>query len=117
MQGIGSIMSRSLSFQITSQTAMSPSSNNTAKKAKSKKKLNGNAVLSDHVTRSMIKYFKALNGTPPSDVYRMVLEQVEAPLLKSVLEYSEGNQSQAAEVLGLNRGTLRKKLKQYGIEA
>lgn len=94
-----------------------PSTPSNPKKAKAKKKLNGNAVLSDHVTQSMDRYFNDLNGTPPSDIYRMVLEQVEAPLFRSVLEHSEGNQSQAAEILGINRGTLRKKLKQYGIEA
>lgn len=95
---------------------MSPTSSH-SKKNRSKKKLNGNAVLSDHVAHSMEQYFQALNGTPPSDIYRMVLEQVEGPLFKSVLDYSDGNQSHAAEILGINRGTLRKKLKQYGIEA
>ncbi len=73
--------------------------------------------LSRHVSDSLDEYFRALNGCqPPSDLYRMVLEQVEKPLLSSVLEYSAGNQSRAAEVLGINRGTLRKKLKQYALD-
>ncbi len=84
---------------------------------KSKSKLNGNPVLSDHVSNSMQQYFEALNGTPPAELYKMVIEQVENPLFRAVLDYSDGNQSQAAEILGINRGTLRKKLKQYGIEA
>ncbi len=84
---------------------------------KSKSKRNGNRVLSDYVSESMSQYFEALNGTAPSEIYKMVIEQVENPLFRAVLEYSEGNQSQAAEILGINRGTLRKKLKQYNIEA
>lgn len=76
------------------------------------------APLCDHVGRSLDEYFEALNGSePPGDLYRMVLEQVEKPLLSSVLDYSQGNQSRAAQVLGINRGTLRKKLKQYDLEA
>ena len=82
-----------------------------------KARLNGARVLSEHVEESMSQYFEALNGTPPSDIYRMVLEQVEDPLLRTVMKYSNGNQSRAAEILGMNRGTLRKKLKQYGIDA
>ncbi len=65
----------------------------------------------------MASYFKALNGHKPNELYRLFLEQVEAPLLRSVLDYSRGNQSHAAEILGLNRATLRKKLRQYGIQA
>ena len=80
-------------------------------------KANGKPVLSDHVQDSIGDYFQALNGHQPADLYRMVLEQVEAPLLRAVLDYCEMNQSRASEVLGLNRGTLRKKLKQYDISA
>ena len=65
----------------------------------------------------MASYFKALNGHKPNELYRLFLEQVEAPLLRSVLDYSRGNQSHAAEILGLNRATLRKKLRQYNIQA
>lgn len=73
--------------------------------------------LSHYVSSSLDEYFKSLNGcTPPSGLYRMVIEQVEKPLLESVLDYSEGNQSRAADVLGINRGTLRKKLKQYALD-
>ena len=44
-----------------------------------------------------------------------MIGEVEQPLLKAVLEYTEGNQSRAADILGINRGTLRKKLKTYGL--
>ena len=47
----------------------------------------------------------------PNDLYNIVLQQVEEPLLELLLDYVDGNQSRAAECLGLNRGTLRKKLK------
>lgn len=77
----------------------------------------GKRVLSEHVEESIHDYFQALNGHKPADLYRMVLEQVEAPLLRAVLAYCDQNQSRASEVLGLNRGTLRKKLKQYDITA
>ena len=54
-------------------------------------------------------------GDSQSELYPMVLAEMEIPLLEKVLEYTRGNQTKAAELLGLNRGTLRKKLKQYGL--
>lgn len=73
--------------------------------------------LAHHVADSLGDYFKALNGhTPPNDLYDLVLNQVEPPLLRAVLGYCDGNQSRAACVLGLNRATLRKKLRQHGIK-
>ena len=77
----------------------------------------GDQPLSHYVSASLERYFESLNGSaPPCDLYRMVLEQVEKPLLERVLDYSRGNQSRAAEVLGINRATLRKKLRNYAIE-
>ena len=67
----------------------------------------------DCVERAMRNYFEHLDGQDVQDIYQMVLSEVEMPLLEVVLEYTRNNQSRAAEVLGLNRGTLRKKLKQY----
>lgn len=61
-------------------------------------------------------YFATLNGHAPKDLYEMILEQVEPPLLRATLRYCDGNQSRAAELLGLNRATLRKKLGQYQID-
>jgi Fis family transcriptional regulator len=60
-------------------------------------------------------YFAALNGHKPGQLYDLVLREVEEPLFKAVLDYAEGNQSRAADILGINRGTLRKKLKTYGL--
>ena len=65
--------------------------------------------------RSLADYFNQLDGEPVSELYQMVLAEMEIPLLEKVLEYTRGNQTKAAELLGLNRGTLRKKLKQYGL--
>lgn len=61
-------------------------------------------------------YFSKLNGTTPGDLYGMVLTEVERPLFQKVMEYTDGNQSRAAEILGINRGTLRKKLKAYALD-
>ena len=74
-----------------------------------------NVPLSGTIKSMMEDYFNDLDGTPPADLYQMVLQEIEQPLLESVLHYTRGNQSKAAIVLGLNRGTLRKKLKQYDI--
>ena len=74
-----------------------------------------NAPLSGHIKSMLEGYFKDLDGHPPADLYQMVLQEIEQPLLESVLHYTRGNQSKAAIVLGLNRGTLRKKLKQYDL--
>ncbi|MDO3388317.1 DNA-binding transcriptional regulator Fis [Gilvimarinus sp. SDUM040013] len=67
------------------------------------------------VEQAMENYFQHLDGQSVSNVYDMVLAEVEAPLLEVVLKYTRHNQTRAAQVLGLNRGTLRKKLKQYGL--
>lgn len=77
--------------------------------------INKNSSLRDCVAQSMENYFHHLDGQPVSDVYNMVLAEVEAPLLEVVMKYTRHNQTQASQVLGLNRGTLRKKLKQYGL--
>ncbi|HET9679287.1 MAG TPA: DNA-binding transcriptional regulator Fis [Gammaproteobacteria bacterium] len=61
------------------------------------------------------KYFADLNGHAPGNLYAMVLSEVEPPLLKAVMNHTEGNQSKAAGILGLNRSTLRKKLRQYDL--
>jgi len=60
-------------------------------------------------------YFASLNGHQPARLYDMVLREVEEPLFRTVLNYSSGNQSRAAEVLGINRATLRKKLREFGL--
>ena len=72
-------------------------------------------TLRDSVEKAMNNYFAHLDGQDVTDVYQMVLSEVEAPLLETVMAYVKGNQTKAAVLLGLNRGTLRKKLKQYGL--
>lgn len=72
--------------------------------------------IGDCVRRSLDRYFKDLDGAKPCAIYEMVLGNVEKPLLETVLSRAEGNQSIAAEMLGMNRGTLRKKIQQYRIK-
>lgn len=69
--------------------------------------------LSHAVKHSIRRYLYELDGTRPNNMYDLVLAQIEKPLFEAVLEHTKGNQSRAAEMLGLNRGTLRKKLRSY----
>ncbi|MBI2380508.1 MAG: DNA-binding transcriptional regulator Fis [Gammaproteobacteria bacterium] len=72
-------------------------------------------TLRESVQLALNNYFAQLDGQPASNLYDLVLAEVEAPMLETVMSVVRGNQTKAAEVLGLNRGTLRKKLKQYGL--
>lgn len=67
------------------------------------------------VSRSLEQYLKDLNGEEPSDLYDLVLNQVEKPLLEITMRRADNNQSRAALMLGINRNTLRKKLRDHGI--
>ena len=69
--------------------------------------------LRDAVTHAVRDYLSQLDGQLSTDVYQMVLAEVEAPLLEEIMAYTRNNQTRASIMLGLNRGTLRKKLKQY----
>lgn len=73
--------------------------------------------LRDHTEDAVNAYLLSLNGHRPARLYDLVLREVEAPLFKAVMDHVAGNQSRAAELLGINRGTLRKKLKEYGLGA
>ena len=73
------------------------------------------STLRDCVETTLSNYFAQLDGAPVTDVYQLVLSEVEAPLLEQTLKYTRNNQTKASVLLGLNRGTLRKKLKQYGL--
>lgn len=87
----------------------------------SRKKNSGQATLTNARNRplrsvtedSLKKYFKDLNGHAPGDLYELVLSEIEKPLFKTVMDHTQGNQSRAAEILGMNRATLRKKLKTH----
>ena len=88
------------------------------KKTKKKSDLNTfnhKKPLRKHTEEALKQYFKSLNGDRPGDLYELVLGEVEEPLFKAVMDYTQGNQSQAAGILGINRGTLRKKLKTYSL--
>lgn len=78
-------------------------------------KSHADVALCNVTEQALQHYFRTLNGHRPGDLYDMVIGEVERPLLKTVLDYTEGNQSQAADILGINRGTLRKKLRQHGL--
>ena len=71
--------------------------------------------LRGHTERALQDYFARLNGHRPARLYDMVLREVEEPLFRAVLDYAAGNQSCAAVILGINRGTLRKKLRALGL--
>ena len=71
------------------------------------------APLAACVKQSMERYFNDLNGEKTAGVYEMVISEVEKPLLETVMRHVKSNQCKAAELLGINRNTLRKKLKQY----
>jgi len=72
--------------------------------------------LSLTVRKVMRQYFKDLDGEKASGIYSMVVAAIEKPMLEVVMLQAEGNQTRAAELLGLNRNTLRKKLQQHGLD-
>ena len=71
--------------------------------------------LSYYVDASLRRYFRDLNGHQPCELYRLILAEVEKPLFQHVLAHCGGNNSRAAELLGINRATLRKKIQQYDL--
>jgi Fis family transcriptional regulator len=79
------------------------------------KKINGHNAIAEAVEKSLNEYFFHLDGEAPDDIYRMVIDNVEKALLASVMKRADGNQTQAADMLGINRTTLRNKLKAYRI--
>jgi Fis family transcriptional regulator len=79
------------------------------------KSKNSKKPLCKHTEDALDQYFTTLNGDRPGDLYDLVIGEVERPLFKAVMDFTQGNQSQAAGILGLNRGTLRKKLRTYSL--
>ena len=83
--------------------------------------LNDQAVLPNTTMRTSVeslldRYFALLDGEDPKNLYKMILAEMEIPLLKKVLTFTRGNQCKAAIYLGISRGTLRKKIAQYHID-
>ena len=72
--------------------------------------------LADCVKRSLERYFKDMEGEKPTSIHEMVLKNIEKPMIETVLGHAEGNQTLAAEMLGINRNTLRKKMQQLRIK-
>ena len=72
--------------------------------------------LPDNIDTLLDQYFNDLDGDEHTAIYEMVINTVEKPLLLYIMNKTEGNQSKAAKMLGLNRNTLRKKLKQYNLD-
>jgi Fis family transcriptional regulator len=72
--------------------------------------------LRDHVATSIRRYLGDLNGSGIENLYEIALRELEIPLFIEVLNHCEGNQSRAAAMLGIHRATLRKKLREYGLE-
>ena len=84
-------------------------------RAESPSHATGHTPLRDHVARSVRRYLQDINGCELDDLYEVVLREIEAPLFAEVLRHCDNNQSRAAACLGINRATLRKKLKSYGL--
>jgi Fis family transcriptional regulator len=108
--------------RVRGENVVTKASNRSSRK-KTPKKKSGKTVkvgvknkpLSTLTGEALNGYFSHLNGHKPGDLYELVLGEVEKPLFRTVLEYTNGNQSEAAEILGINRGTLRKKLRNYNL--
>ena len=78
-------------------------------------RISGNNEIGKSVEKSLDEYFRKLDGESPHGIYDMVITHVERTLISSVMERAGGNQTQAADMLGMNRNTLRTKLSKYGI--
>ncbi|HSR63637.1 MAG TPA: DNA-binding transcriptional regulator Fis [Gammaproteobacteria bacterium] len=76
----------------------------------------GSHCLSDSIRQAMENYFADLEGHDASNLYELFLAQFEKPLFEVVMQNTRGNITHAAKILGLNRGTLRNRLKKYGLD-
>ncbi|MEO7781183.1 MAG: helix-turn-helix domain-containing protein [Candidatus Nitrotoga sp.] len=68
------------------------------------------------IRKAISGYLNDLDGEKPGNIYSMVIQSVEKPLIEVAIQHTKGNQTQAAELLGINRNTLRQKMKQYQIK-
>jgi len=78
-------------------------------------RINGSNEIGRSVEKSLDEYFRKLDGEPPHGIYDMVINHVERAVIQSVMVRTGGNQTQAADMLGMNRNTLRAKLTKYDI--
>lgn len=72
--------------------------------------------LREFVRRVVRQYLDDMGSTQPQDLHQLILSEVERPLIESVLEHTEGNQSRAAAILGITRSTLRSRIRRYGLD-
>ena len=72
--------------------------------------------LRKHVENTISRYLKDMGNTAPENLYQMLLAEVEPPLIEEILKCTNGNQSRAADMLGITRNTLRTKMKRYSIK-
>ncbi len=100
MTGINNVSSNNLHF---------------APNREDKARAGGPVALGNMAQEALERYFRTLNGHKPEELYDLVIGEVEKPLFRAVLDYTGGNQSLAATILGINRGTLRKKLRRHGL--
>ncbi len=69
--------------------------------------------IAESVHRTLDQYFRDLDGEKPAAIYDMVIRNVERPMLEFILRQANGNQTAAAQMLGINRNTLRRKLSEH----
>lgn len=100
---------------ILGESLLERTTDTAAEKLASKTNGANGGSLRESVSAAVQHYLDQLDGQLGSDVYQMVLAEVEAPLLEAIMQYTRNNQTKASRMLGLNRGTLRKKLKMYGL--
>ena len=79
------------------------------------KKVSSEHTIKDCVRDAITNFLTDMDGQAGCNLYGLLLEEVEQPLLETVLRFTKGNQTHASEILGINRGTLRKKLRQHGL--
>ena len=89
---------------------------NTAEHADASPRSAPRAPLREHVATSVRRYLGDLNGSDADNLSQIALRELEIPLFLEVLSHCDGNQSRAAGMLGIHRATLRKKLREYGID-
>jgi len=102
---------------VAKTTSKTHSSVKHTRKASKKLASHRKRPLRDFTGEVLDRYFKDLNGHKPAELYGLVLGEVEPPLFNAVMDYTQGNQTQAAAILGISRATLRKKLKTYQLLA
>ena len=72
--------------------------------------------LRKHVQITISRYLKDMGNTAPENLYQMLLAEIEPPLIEEILKCTKGNQSRAADILGITRNTLRTKMQRYSIK-